>query len=928
MNSRSLILTVTNLKNIIILIVLIFIFPAAALSDGNIGLPGCPYVRNFSPKNYKAHPQNWSIVQDNSGIMYFGNDDGCLIEFDGSHWRRIETGNNSVVRSLAVDADGTVYIGSARNFGFLKTDDKGGKYFVSLLDRLKKEERNFPAVWNIHITSHGIYFNARTYMFRWHNNKMEVFPMQAVHRSFAVYDRVFIQQEGGGIAVFEKGIPGFTTILNSKFKQAQSGRILISPYNDAQQTIMIATEKKGFFLYDLTGPSVFRRFSTEIDDFLKQNTVYSTVKLSNHCFAYGTRKGGIGFIDGNGKRLKIIDETFGLRENSVWALYVDRDRNLWTVGNNGISYIEVSSPVTRFNKSSGLTGMVLAVVKFQEDIYVGTFDGIFHLGRSKLHFRPVSNYKKECWNFLQVNDSLLAAGKSVLKVVGNTAVRLTDELPCYCLAQSKMIPGIVFFGWDRGIGYLETNSPKPFVYRKIKGIDGSVRKIVAGDNYDLWLTVRYKGIIHLKFIDKDLAHPEITRYGIPHGLPEMKENWIHRIDDEFFAATLQGIYKIVPGADGRFRFVPETTFGKKFTRTKVYQFYKDPDKTYWVNSGSCFGRLSRQGTDGEYSWHPVSFSNNYDIFETFFVQKDGVIWLASSVEGGLIRYDPRMEENYKRNCDARIRKVTAEHRAGRRVLFYGDRHPGAGGIVPVLDFRENTLLFEFAAVSYENPYSTRFKYMLEGFEEQWSEWTANASKEYNKLPFGEYCFKVKALIASQHESSESSYRFRISPPWYHSTAAYICYTILAMVLVVFLIKFHFYRVRQAIALEKKKYKVSPDLMDQHLKKLLQIMETEKPYLDPGLKIEKLAEMMFIPTYQVSQLLNTKLNRKFFDFINQYRINEAKRILSGPEGKVKSIMQIAYDVGFNSKSSFNTAFRKFAGTSPSKFKKSTKKSSTF
>jgi AraC-like DNA-binding protein len=86
--------------------------------------------------------------------------------------------------------------------------------------------------------------------------------------------------------------------------------------------------------------------------------------------------------------------------------------------------------------------------------------------------------------------------------------------------------------------------------------------------------------------------------------------------------------------------------------------------------------------------------------------------------------------------------------------------------------------------------------------------------------------------------------------------------------------------------------------------------------------------MFIPTYQVSQLLNTKLNRKFFDFINQYRINEAKRILSGPEGKVKNIMQIAYDVGFNSKSSFNTAFKKFAGTSPSKFKKSTKKGSTF
>jgi AraC-like DNA-binding protein len=907
-----------------VLIVFILFFLLIPLSAENIRNPGIPFIRNFTPVEYNAHPQNWTIVQDNRGVMYFGNTNRGLIEFDGSQWRRIKVANNSSIRSLALAGDGTVYVGAVGTFGFLKSDAAGRRHYISLVDRIKKEDRDFTYVWNIHVTSHGIYFNTSERLYRWYNDKMDVFSVNALQFSFAVYGRVLIPRTDGGISVMEKGRLRSLKLCESKLCKDPFVKVLISPYDETRGIILIATEKKGFYLYDLGSHSFLKRFPTEIDDYVAQNGLYSTARLNDTCFAYGTQRGGIIFMDRKGKQLKVIDKIHGLQDNSVWSLYVDRDRNLWAALNIGISYIETRSPLTRFSEPSGLPGAVVSVVKYRDDIYAGTFSGIFRLSARQRYFLPVSNYKGTCWSFLQVNDALLASGRGVVKVEGSSAVRLTDEAITYCLGHSEKIPGVVFFGRKRGVGRLETNAAGSFVYKgEIKRINGSVRKIVADDKGDLWLTTRYKGILHLKFRNNHIAHPEITHYGVRHGLPRLRDNWVHRIGKDIFAATPRGIYKAVKGADGQFRFVPETTFGKRFTQhaKAVSQVYVDRQKTYWINSSLGFGAVTRwdaAGRDQRYSWDPVPFKKVYGEFESFFIEQSGTIWLASSAGAGLIRYDPGIKKNYKRNYNTLIRKVTVNHHS---VVFNGDRRSRAGNGVPVLDYRDNTVSFEYAAVFYEHPDATRFKTILDGFDEHWSGWTRNTSKEYTNLPFGNYCFKVKALNTFRHESSEATYRFIISPPWYRTATAYIGYAAFLLLIVILLILFHFYRIRLLIARERRKYQLAPDVADRYVKKLLLVMETEKPYLDPCLHIDQLAEKICIPGYQLSQLINKKLNRNFFDFINEYRINKAIGKLSGPEGKTKNILQIAYEVGFNSRSSFNTAFKKFTGASPSQFKKS-------
>lgn len=121
----------------------------------------------------------------------------------------------------------------------------------------------------------------------------------------------------------------------------------------------------------------------------------------------------------------------------------------------------------------------------------------------------------------------------------------------------------------------------------------------------------------------------------------------------------------------------------------------------------------------------------------------------------------------------------------------------------------------------------------------------------------------------------------------------------------------------------KKYEKSslkPETSERYLKRLLQLMETEKLYLDSGLTISKVAEKLSIPAPHLSQTINERLNQTFIDFINTYRVDEAKRRLLDPARKHYSVLAIAEEVGFNSKSSFNSVFKKHVQMTPSEFRK--------
>jgi len=98
------------------------------------------------------------------------------------------------------------------------------------------------------------------------------------------------------------------------------------------------------------------------------------------------------------------------------------------------------------------------------------------------------------------------------------------------------------------------------------------------------------------------------------------------------------------------------------------------------------------------------------------------------------------------------------------------------------------------------------------------------------------------------------------------------------------------------------------------------LEQERPYLRPDLTLDKLAALTSIPSRTLSSIINRHFERNFFEFISTYRIDEARRLLSQDKGSATNILNVMYASGFNSKTTFNTLFKKRVGMTPSEYRK--------
>jgi AraC-like DNA-binding protein len=127
---------------------------------------------------------------------------------------------------------------------------------------------------------------------------------------------------------------------------------------------------------------------------------------------------------------------------------------------------------------------------------------------------------------------------------------------------------------------------------------------------------------------------------------------------------------------------------------------------------------------------------------------------------------------------------------------------------------------------------------------------------------------------------------------------------------------------QKADIEKPKYQktgLPSEKVEEIVAKLVSEMETGNIYREPELTLQQLADKLQYPSYQVSQAINDGLKKNFYDLVNGYRVEEAKRLLLDPKSKNYTILSVGLDAGFNSKTTFNTVFKKFTGMTPSDYR---------
>jgi hypothetical protein len=179
---------------------------AAPSADG----VGRPLIHNYNRRDFGAEVQQWDVIQDARGIMYFANNAGVL-EFDGRNWRLIELPSRLGVRALAVDPTGTgrIYVGAGGDFGYLSPDAAGQLQFTSLMPPEAKQDRGFDQVFTPVSAPDGrVYFQARTKLCRWFNGRIGCRDVAGtLSRIFAAGRKLYVQTTPCAPCPGESGSP-------------------------------------------------------------------------------------------------------------------------------------------------------------------------------------------------------------------------------------------------------------------------------------------------------------------------------------------------------------------------------------------------------------------------------------------------------------------------------------------------------------------------------------------------------------------------------------------------------------------------------------------------------------------------------------------------------------------------------------------------
>jgi signal transduction histidine kinase/DNA-binding response OmpR family regulator len=769
---------------------------------------GRPLLRNYTYKEYHAELQNWDIVQDARGVLYFANNAGVL-EYGGAGWRVIELPDKNNVQSLATAPEnGRIYVGAIGDFGYLAPDAVGQWQFISLKPQVADGDRDFHQIRKTHAVGGAVFFQAAERLFRWSDGTMKVWaPKTRFHRSFVVHGRLFVQQweiglmemKGDSLVLVPRGEEFAYRHINAMLPYQEAGS------GDGGGTLLIGTAENGLFLYD--GASV-TLFSRDLQDFFKQNRILDGAVLPDGGFVFGTSRGGVAIIDRAGSFLQHVDKSLGLQDNQVHSVFPDAEAGIWLGLENNLARLQAGEPFSIVDETLGVKGNYGNVFKHRGVLYACNAQGLFFSPPSeprrngspalrRLQFRPVSCIKPAVWSVLPVGETLLAAsGGGVYLVQGDraTCIResVADRYRAQCLYRSRESPDRVYVGLAAGLASLRLSRGRWLDEGTFTEIHESVRTIVEDQGRSLWLGTSRGTVLRVDFRRGESAqkqplerHPTITRFGAEHGLPP---GYIHVADvsGRVVFATANGIL-LFDEATGRFH--PDPAFASVSSEGPRDVVWVAPDRegNVWLVSEKAGGAdfMVRQ-PDGTFT-RDTTRLRRFSKTQLWYVypDEDGVVWFVTPDYN--LRYDPGAEKERAPGYPALIQRVTV---GGDTVVYGGappgvsrggDGRPEAVGLPvekwrsPELPYSRNAIRLEFAVPSYEDETSNEFQYYLEGFDEAWSAWTNETQKDYTNLPEGKYRFRVRARNAYGHLSPEADYPFRILAPWYRTGWAYLLY---------------------------------------------------------------------------------------------------------------------------------------------------------
>ncbi|MBT8183844.1 MAG: response regulator [Eudoraea sp.] len=736
---------------------------------------GLPYITYYSPEDYDAFTQNWGAVQDHQGVMYFANGDGVLT-YNGVHWEVLELPNQSHAKSIAIDRNNRVYVGASHEFGYLQADASGKIHYVSMLTNVPVEDRNFGTVWSILIFEDTIFFRTDAGIYLWNGDQFTIWKSEdkTPRRIFSVNGKLFASFKNNGLMSIENG--SFKTVLS---KEETKGLLFNAMLAYDADSYLLATLDKGlYFLQD----GKLSRFTTEIDDFFQQNSIYKGLRLSNGTFAFGTFSDGLVVIDQLGRQQFRYNAEMADAALMVLELFQDKAGILWVCLSDGVLKLEYPSPFTFFDKRTGINSRVQIIRRYQNRLLTGTANGLYALETNALtktaDFKVLQSFNSRIWDLLVFDDLLLIAEEDAVYQFDGKESKKIDNFNASAFLRSAIDPNRVFISLSNGLRSIYYNEGQWKSEGKIDSVQGATYTIIEEAEGDLWLETSEDWIWNISFSSradaKRLANPVARKFTKEQGLPGTRGDLYLFENNVYFVSANRKTYQYDRQKDS-FEISGDLNTKLELPDVNLMINHIDDQENIWFSTftDSTQTRWFAFKNENAYELKNLNQTRILDDLggsETlFYEERDSVLWLTGNKS--VIRHDLALSQRSEIQ-PALIAKVIYKKDSILREGYDNDK-------VLSLPYQKNSFRFYYSSTSFYDENKNQFQYILEGFDENWSDWSKETQKDYTNIPEGAYDFRVRAKNILGQISEEDSYGFAILPPWYRRWWIYIGYVILA-----------------------------------------------------------------------------------------------------------------------------------------------------
>jgi len=865
-----------------------------------------------------------AILQTPDGYLWLGTGEG-LFRYDGLTFEEIyfESGESEgapSINALAQDKEGGIWIGAKGlvhfkngNLRNYTSEDGFPSYEIRCL-----AQDSFGSLWI------GTFYNA---LYRLKDNK------------FAHFDR-------------DSGL---------------GGNEIYSILEDSSGNLWIANADRGLYLGN-NGKFVRH----EIMGLEGEYSVYKIYEDRRGILWVGTNAGLVGIANPGSieeNTVYLFTPADGLSDNSIWTILEDSHGNLWVGTQNGISRIKHSIDA-KFIIEKRMEGMIIKSLfeDREENLWIGTIGA--HL--KQLRDGTFSTYWKNAgvpyWRISLHQDSngIIRIGSIVgdlfqfdrLNEMFYRVLRTDNTIESEIYAIEEDRNGDLWLGTVKK-GVLRVNSNGDIItrYTTENGLSSNLIRCLLRDSRGwMWIGTISGGVNcykNGKF--ETITSREGLAGDMVFDLLEDKNNniWIGTFngicclekgsfDRESIKTYLTGtfvmdifederekdLFWIGTNGSGLIRFKNKeiTTFTEKdgLANNNVFKILEDQRENLWFGSSDGISRISKRefndfihGRTKTLQCTIFGFSDGLQSLEcrrgsrnSAIKTHNGELWFGT--RKGIAVVNPERVTINKYPPPVVIKKIVVNYES-IPIEQSGRSFKGLKDVV-----------FDFTAPTFVSSEKVRLRYKLEGYDQDWriARYPSTRRAHYQKLIPGDYRFVVTACNSSGVWNKKgASFRFTVTPFFYQTIPFRIFFLMLAFAFVLAL----YYGLRRYLYLRKLKMKyknstLDPQKAENTLKKLLYLLESKKLFKDETLSLNSLSKKLNIAPRYLSQIVNDQLNKNFRDFINNYRVEEAKEMLMNPGNDEFAILEIAYEVGFNSKEVFNRCFKKYTDMTPSEFKK--------